>query len=300
MKRAGLAFVCLLAMLAAGASSGATPRASSRAGSLILFWSDSPIPSLWSIRPDGSHRHRIRLRQNCKRPSLSPDRKWIVFDGTPPGKPPLTDFDVQAVRGDGTGRRILAGSDDRELDARWSSDGTRISFERWRWLEGDDWRDSWIWTMRPDGGDARPLVHGNSARWSPDGKRLVFSAPTAGSDGDLFVIDANGTGLHRLLATPRLEQPNAWSPDGKKILFTRFPNDRESDVYVMGADGTNVRRLTRAVRQDVGGTWSPDGSRIVFTSERLGRTHLFVMRANGTGQHAITARGANDFDPSWY
>jgi TolB protein len=68
----------------------------------------------------------------------------------------------------------------------------------------------------------------------------------------------------------------------------------------MDADGTNVRRLTRAVRQDVGGTWSPDGSRIVFTSERLGRTHLFVMRANGTGQHAITRGGANDFDPSWY
>jgi TolB protein len=300
MKPAGAALVCLLAALSAATPSAGAPRTSGRAGSLILFWSDSPIPSLWSIRPDGSHRHRISLRQNCKRPSLSPDRKWIVFDGTPPGKLPLTDFDVQVARRDGTGRRILVSSDDRELDARWSPDGTRISFERRRWAEGDDWRDSWIWTMRPDGGDARPLVRGSSARWSPDGKRLVFSAPTPGSDGDLFVIDADGTGLHRLLATPRLEQPNAWSPDGKKILFTRYPSDRESDVYAMDAAGTNVRRLTRAVRQDVGGTWSPDGSRIVFTSERLGRTHLFVMRANGTRQHAITARGANDFDPSWY
>jgi TolB protein len=300
MRRAGPALVCVVAVLAAAASSSATPRAGGPAGSLILFWSNNPIPSLWSIRPDGSHRHRIRLRQNCKRPSLSPDHRWIVFDGTPPGKPPLTDFDVQLVRRDGTGRRILAGSDDFELDARWSPDGTRISFQRWRWAEGDDWRDSWIWTMRPDGSDAKPFVRGNSARWSPNGRRLVFSAPTAQSDGDLFVIDADGTGLRRLLATPGLEQPNAWSPDGKKILFTRYPSDRESDVYAMDADGTNVRRLTRAVRQDVGGTWSPDGSRIVFSSERLGRTHLFVMRAKSAGQHAITTRGANDFDPSWY
>jgi TolB protein len=300
MRRAGPALVCVVAVLAAAASSSASPRAGGPAGSLILFWSNNPIPSLWSIRPDGSHRHRIRLRQNCKRPSLSPDHRWIVFDGTPPGKPPLTDFDVQLVRRDGTGRRILAGSDDFELGARWSPDGTRISFQRWRWAEGDDWRDSWIWTMRPDGSDAKPFVRGNSARWSPDGRRLVFSAPTAQSDGDLFVIDADGTGLRRLLATPGLEQPNAWSPDGKKILFTRYPSDRESDVYAMDADGTNVRRLTGAVRQDVGGTWSPDGSRIVFSSERLGRTHLFVMRANGAGQHAITTRGANDFDPSWY
>jgi TolB protein len=283
-----------------GASSAAAPGAEARRGSLIVFWSDSPIPSLWTIRTDGSHRHRIRLRQNCKRPTLSPDRTWILFDGTPPGKPPLIDFDVQVVRRDGTGRRALTSSDDREIDAQWSPDGTRISYQRWRWAQGEDWRDSRIWTMRPDGSDARPLVQGNSARWSPDGTRLVFSAPTARSDGDLFVVNADGTNLHRLLATPRPEWPDAWSPDGRKILFTRSFGDRDSDVYVMDADGTNVRRLTRAVRQDVGGTWSPDGSRIVFTSERLGRTHLFVMRANGTGQHAITRGGANDFDPSWY
>ena len=291
--------VCALAALAAGASTAAAPTTAPRR-SLILFWSDSPIPSLWAVRPDGTHRHRLRLRQNCKRPRLSPDGKWIVFDGTPPGKPPLTDFDVQLVRPDGTGRHALTVSDDREIDAEWSPDGTRISYSRWRWAEGDDWRATWIWTMRPDGTDQRPLVHGMHARWSPDGKQIVFSAPTPGSDGDLFVINSGGTGLRRLLATRRREWPNAWSPDGKKILFTRSLDDRNSDVYVMNADGTKVRRLTRAVRQDIGGTWSPNGARIVFSSERLGRTHLFVMRPDGTRQHAITHTGADDFDPSWY
>jgi Tol biopolymer transport system component len=296
VRRALLSLACLVVALAAGASSSAAPRARG----LILFWSDSPIPSLWTVRPDGSHRHRIRLRQNCKRPRLSPDRRWIVFDGTPPGKPPLTTFAVQLVRRDGTGRRVLTGGDNRDVDAQWSPDGTRISFSHLHWVEDDDWRHSWIWTIRPDGSDARPLVHGNNARWSPDGARLVFSAPTPDSDGDLFVINADGTGLHRLLATRRPEWPSAWSPDGKKILFTRSFDDHNSDVYVMDADGTNVRRLTRAVRQDIGGGWSPDGSRIVFSSERLGRTHLFVMRANGTRQHAITHGGAEDFNPSWY
>ena len=212
--------VILAATVAIGPSTASSPGAGGRTGRLILFWSDSPIPSLWSVRPDGSHRHRLRLRQNCKRPQLSPDRRWIVFDGTPPGKPPLVDFDVQVVRPDGTGRHALTSSDDREIDARWSPDGTRISYQRWRWAEGEDWRDSWIWTMRPDGSDAQPFVHGNSARWSPDGKQLVFSVPTADSD-DLFVANADGTGLHRLLASRSIEWPNAWSPDGKKILFTR-------------------------------------------------------------------------------
>jgi TolB protein len=300
VSRPLLALACLVLALAAGASSSAASPSKNRAGSLILFWSESPIPSLWTIRPDGSHRQRIRLRQNCKRPSLSPDRRWILFDGTPPGKPPLTDFEVQLVRRDGSGRKVLTSSDAWDLDARWSPDGTRISYQRWRYPQGEDWRDSWVWTIRPDGSDARSLVRGNSARWSPDGTRLVFSAPTAGSDGDLFVINADGTGLRRLLATPRLEQPNAWSPDGKKILFTRSLSFEEADVYTMNADGTHVRRLTRARRQDVGGTWSPNGSRIVFSSQRLGRIHLFVMRSNGTRQHAITHGGSGDFDPSWY
>lgn len=105
---------------------------------LILYWSTDPIPSLWSIRPDGSGRRRfLKNRQNGKRPSLSPDRTWVAFDGTPPGKPPLSEFRVQLVRLDGTGRRTLTHSNEWELDAKWLPDGSRISFAR---RPQDDWR----------------------------------------------------------------------------------------------------------------------------------------------------------------
>jgi TolB protein len=293
----------LLVVLAGGASStAAAPSSAARVGSLILFWSDTPYPSLWSIRPDGSHRRLVfRTRQNCKRPVLSPDRRWIAFDGAPPGQAPLSQFDIQVVRRDGTGRRTLVPSPDRETDPQWSPDGTRISYVRLAEADEQDWRKSWIWTVRPDGSDAKRLVLGNNARWSPDGKRLVFSAPTARSDGDLFVINADGTGLHRLLATPQLEWPTDWSPNGRKILFTRqLFSGGFTDVYVMNADGTKVRRLTHARYDDVGGTWSPDGKRIVFTSQRFRLSHLFVMRADGRGERQLTRRNAEDFEPSWY
>jgi TolB protein len=205
------------------------------------------------------------------------------------------------VRRDGTGRRTLVPSPDRETDPQWSPDGTRISYVRLAEADEQDWRKSWIWTVRPDGSDAKRLVLGNNARWSPDGKRLVFSAPTARSDGDLFVINADGTGLHRLLATPQLEWPTDWSPNGRKILFTRqLFSGGFTDVYVMNADGTKVRRLTHARYDDVGGTWSPDGKRIVFTSQRFRLSHLFVMRADGRGERQLTRRNAEDFEPSWY
>jgi Tol biopolymer transport system component len=271
-----------------------------RVGSLILFWSDTPWPSLWSIRPDGSHRRRVfRTHQNCKRPFPSPDRTWIAFDGTPPGQRPLSQFDIQVVRRDGTGRRTLVPSPDRETDPQWSPDGARISYVRLAEADEEDWRKSWIWSVRLDGTDAKRLVLGSNARWSPDGKQLVFSAPTARSDGDLFVINADGSGLRRLLATPRLEWPSDWSLDGKKILFTRELLGG-TDVYVMNTDGSNVRRLTHARGEDFGGTWSPDGTRIVFTSKRFRLAHLFVMKANGRGEHQLTRRNAEDFEPSWF
>jgi hypothetical protein len=58
---------------------------------LILFWKESPWPSIWSVRPDGSAlRWAYRTHQNAKRPTLSSDHKWIAFDGAPPGKAPLS------------------------------------------------------------------------------------------------------------------------------------------------------------------------------------------------------------------
>jgi TolB protein len=114
------------------------------------------------------------------------------------------------------------------------------------------------------------------------------------------VINADGSGPRRLLATPRLEWPTDWSQDGRKILFTRFFFDRSTDMYTIDVDGTNVRRLTHARGDDIGGTWSPDGKRIVFTNRRSGLSHLFVMRADGRGERQLTRRNAEDFEPSWY
>lgn len=90
-----LACLALALVLSPSASRGGTSES-------ILFWSDSPWPSLLAMHPDGSARHRLfRTPQNAKRPTLSPNAKWIAFDGAPPGKPALSDFDIQLVRSDG-------------------------------------------------------------------------------------------------------------------------------------------------------------------------------------------------------
>jgi dipeptidyl aminopeptidase/acylaminoacyl peptidase len=258
---------------------------------LIVYWKESPFPSIWSIRPDGKGARKILAgRQNAKRARLSPDRTWVAFDGAPPGKQPLSDFDIQIVRLDGSDRRTLTSADNWDIDAQWSPDGERLAFTRGG--RGNlDWPNTAIWTIRRDGTDLRRLGPGSDARWSPDGTELVFDAPTARSQGDVFLMNADGTNRRQLHATRKLEGVAGWSPDGRKILFTRFNDSsgRNADVFVMNADGTNIRRLA----QGVAGSWSPNGKRIVYTNS----LQLRIMNADGSHKRKI--RSAGVWDPDW-
>lgn len=257
---------------------------------LIGFWSDDPWPSIWTVRPDGSQRRRIlRTRQNAKRPRLSPNGQWVVFDGTRPGLTPISDFDIQLVRRNGRGRRTLTRSRFWDNDAQWSPDGRRISFSR---TTDADWTKAWIWTVRPDGTAPRKLARGQFGRWSPDGTRLALDSPTPASPGDLFIVDADGRNRRLLLASPELDQPADWSPDGKRILFTRYSStSSRSSVHVIGVDGAGLRRLGAGIA----GSFSPDGSRIVYTKAFEGT--LFVMRADGSGSRPL--RGIVGAEPDW-
>ena len=274
---------------AAGAA-GIARQARSPSHGLIVYWKESPFPSIWLSRPNGSRTHRIlRNRQNAKRARLSRDRRWVAFDGAPPGKAPLSDFDIQIVRLGGTGRRTLTTSEDWDVDAQWSPDGQRLSFTRM--APGGSWPNTEIWTVRRDGTDLRRLGIGSHARWSPDGAKIFFGAPTEGSQADLFVMNADGSNRQQLLATKKLEGAAGWSPNGKKLLFTRFNgiSGRDANVFVMKADGTHVRKLAHGIA----GSWSPTGSKIIYTKP----FELFVMNADGSHKRKIGLPGIAD--PDW-
>jgi Tol biopolymer transport system component len=99
-------------------------------------------------------------------------------------------------------------------------------------------------------------VAGNGSGW------LAFQTQ---SGGDIYVINADGTGLRRVThgLDPQL------SPDGARIAFTRWEPTYE--LYTIKVDGSDEQLWFSGPRQMKSPTWTADGSRLVFSYQAGGR-----------------------------
>ncbi len=79
--------------------------------------------------------------------------------------------------------------------------------------------------------------------WSRDGRTIVFVSWRDGN-GEVYAMDADGSGPRNLTQNPAKDVRPAWSPDGRRIAFVSR-RDGNSEVYVMNADGSGKRNLTR-------------------------------------------------------
>jgi Tol biopolymer transport system component len=92
----------------------------------------------------------------------------------------------------------------------------------------------------------------------------------------------------------------AWSPTGEWIAFVST-NSGNDEIYRVTPDGSVVEQLTfNQWEWDKHPSWSPDGTQIVFYSNReTQRRQLWIMNADGSGQHALAPSPGDDWDPVW-
>lgn len=153
-----------------------------------------------------------------------------------------------------------------------------------------------IHVMNSDGTEDRPLTDyppGSAAvdiqpQWSPDGTRITF-ASNRGGNWDVYVMNADGSGVTNLTAHPANDQFPAWRPDGSAIAFQSDRSGQER-IYRMRPDGSDVTPLTDGWDQSP--AWSPDGSKIAFVRFVNNARWLYVTNVGTSEARPLSS-------PSW-
>jgi Tol biopolymer transport system component len=131
--------------------------------------------------------------------------------------------------------------------------------------------------------------------WTPDGKSIVFDRSVAGttSGRDIWIVNADGSGLHPLISWPGNQTNPVISPDGTKVAFASdtSPTGRalkSTYVYVANAStGANPVQLAAGTPF----AFSPDGSKIAYNVNSKSGTDIYTMTTSGGNKTWVTSTG---------
>jgi Tol biopolymer transport system component len=120
------------------------------------------------------------------------------------------------------------------------------------------------------------------ARWTPDGKRVVFTSNRTGNR-QLWEVAADGGEPRRLRSNEATEYQSDVSPDGRQIAFLSNLDGPER-LLLQDLGTGQARELVRHGARTIFGNphWSPDGRLITYSSNwRLGHQIYVVEVASG-------------------
>jgi serine/threonine protein kinase/Tol biopolymer transport system component len=130
-------------------------------------------------------------------------------------------------------------------DGLWRLDNNGTAVELWKGGDG--------------GVVAAPAI-------SPDGHRICFSYRKQGR-AELYVINANGTGLTTLAKSIEVQSAASWSPDGKWVAVAANQGEG-TRVFKIPLDGGPPVRLRDTLSFNP--VWSPDDRFIVYSEQQAG------------------------------
>ena len=225
-------------------------------------------------------------------PRWSPDRRFLVF--TAYRKRSMQNIDMIEVA---TGKRwTLVALGGLNITPALSPDGNYLAFASS--YEGNseiyrmDTRTKALQRLTGHaGGDLSPS-------WSPSGRELAFASDRSGGP-QIFLMSRDGTNVRRLTFEGDYNAAPVWSPRGNWIAYVCRTPKKEYKLCLITPDGQKRVQLTTGKGVDDSPSWSPDGRHLVFSSTAGGKSHIYMINADGKDLERITFSGTHNSAPTW-
>jgi Tol biopolymer transport system component len=191
----------------------------------------------------------------------------------------------------------------------YSPDGSRILYAQFANGHGT------LFSVKTDGSDPVQLSSPGlsvkdldffdqaGADWSPDGSRVAFAAFNGSNHFStaLYVVNADGTGLHQITPPGFGALSAQWSPNGALIAFTGCASSERTcgipqtwvvpQAWVVHPDGSGLRQVTPPVSGAIFLTpvWSPDSTKLLLNRQDAnGETSLWTANTDGSELAKLT------------
>jgi serine/threonine protein kinase/Tol biopolymer transport system component len=203
--------------------------------------------------------------------SLEPKEAPLLTDGTRlyfssrgiPSEMPVNGGPIAPLRGVAPGMRLVDVAADGSKILALKSD----VFDREIGLGS-------LWVLSTVGGEPSRLGNAlaQAARWSPDGRSLVF-----GNQKTLYSCDADGGTIKKLWLAPGYVNDPSFSPDGRELAVTAS-SQGTARIWRLKVTGGDAHPLQLAWPENVNigaGQWLRDERHFLFTSDREGLSNVY-------------------------
>ena len=224
-------------------------------------------------------------------PEWSADGKKIFFTSHERNNPNLYSIDVKTTQiktvsaYEGLNVSASAYPDNKTIALCLSKDGNSEIYSL-------DTTNNQLKRLTVDvGTDTAPSV-------SPDGKEMVFVSSRSGNP-QIYRMNLSDLKVERLTVQGNYNQDPEYSPDGKKVAFCGRDEKYQFDLFVIDMAAGSIDRITQNQGKNESPTFSPDGKVIGFSSNREGKSKLFLSNLSGTRQISVYSGEGEVLMPSW-